>query len=735
MKRKINNNRRKHSKAASRKKRPKLSRKQELERTMMRDVLAYMRKHSQKAMSVKEVASGTGLWRQVGNPKIRALLDKLAKRGKIAYLDRGKYKFITEPRFITGEIQITRSGIGFLLQEENDIFIGPGKTGKAFNGDIVKIRLLSRRGREGRKEGQVIEIIQRKREDFVGVITEDIPGKFFFVADDTRIKTDFIVRQGKTLGAHSGQKVQVKLVDWEHSSPEVEVIRVLGEVGEHETEMHAILLQYGFDPKFPEAVEAEAEKIPEKIPAHEIKARRDMRAVPTFTIDPTDAKDFDDALSFQVLENGRFEVGIHIADVSYYVKPGTELDKEAFERGTSVYLVDRTVPMLPEKLSNKVCSLRPHEEKLTYSAIFEMDSKAKVHKYWIGRTIILSDHRFDYGEAQEVIDGEREGPFAEEMLKLHQLASVLRDQRMKKGSIRFETNEVKFELDENDKPVRIVPYEMKDSNHMIEDFMLLANRTVAAHIYHLKEKPPLHSVYRIHDQPDPEKLSNLGQFAGAFGYNVNFEKRGQTSAQLNKLLASVEGTPSQNMIETLAIRSMAKAVYSTKNVGHFGLGFKFYTHFTSPIRRYPDLMVHRLLNAYGNKEYKQDPNVMEAQCKHSSNREKTATEAERASIKYKQVEFLEERIGQEFNGIISGIIEAGFFVELEENLCEGFVPVRSLDDDYYRYQSDEYSFVGVDTGRVLRLGDPVVVEIAGTDLQRRTVDMKLIEKRAVTVPG
>ena len=689
-----------------------------------------MRSHKDQAFTAKQVAQSTGLWQGINNNKVRSLLDELADMGEVQYLDKGKYKYFSSHHYVTGRIEVTKSGVGFLLSEdpeEQDVFIAARSLGKALNGDLVKVKMLRRRRSEGRPEGEIEEILERSRTEFVGIVEESLPGTYFLLPDDPRVNTDFFILPKRMKGAKAGQKVLAKLVNWDRKSPEVEILNVLGEAGEHNTEMHAILLQYGFDPTFPVEVEKEAEKIPMEIPEKEIAKRRDMRDVLTFTIDPIDAKDFDDALSLKKLENGHWEVGVHIADVSHYVRPGTLLDKEAFRRATSVYLVDRTVPMLPEKLSNGVCSLRPNEDKLTYSAVFEMDDQAKIHNYWVGKTAIHSDKRFHYQEAQDVLEGTSDGPYKDELLTLDRLAKLLRGERMSTGSIEFVSTEVKFELDEHDKPVRVIKKESKDANKLIEDFMLLANRTVAAHLFNLEKNPPLPSVYRIHDRPNPEKLSNLQQFVGAFGYTANLEAQDVSSA-LNSLLATVEGKPEQNVIETLAIRTMAKAVYSTHNVGHFGLGFKFYTHFTSPIRRYPDLMVHRLVTKYHDKTYNENPVVLEEQCKHCSKQEKTATEAERASIKYKQVEFMEDKVGQTFQGVISGIIESGFFVELEESLAEGMVPVHSLQDDYYVFDQDTYSFTGKDTGNTIRMGDKIIVEVTGTDLMRKTIDMKFLEK-------
>ncbi len=703
---------------------------QQRDKSISQQIVAFFKANRDQAFTTKQVASQTGLWSRVGTQKIRSILVQLRDAGRVESLGQGRWRYLGQAPTLSGQIQVTRSGAGFLLREgdEDDIYINPSSIGKALNGDTVEVRLKGRSKRSGRPEGEVTDVLQRATTRIVGTVEEGLPGTFFLLPDDDRINVDFYIPKDTLKGAKHGDKVLTELVKWERRSPEVKVLEVLGAAGEHNTEMHAILLQYGFQTQFPPQVEAEAEAIPEAIPPAEYKKRRDMREVLTLTIDPEDAKDFDDALSFRELDQGRFEVGVHIADVSYYVKPGSELDKEAFERATSVYLVDRTVPMLPEKLSNQVCSLRPNEEKLTFSAIFIMDSEAKVENYWVGRTVTYSDKRFHYQEAQDVIDGKLEGPYQKELRQINDLAKKLRARRMSTGSIKFDSNEVKFVLDENDHPVKVIKKESLDTNQLIEDFMLLANRTVARYVYELFDSPPLPFIYRIHDKPDPEKLQNLQEFVSAFGYRADFEKVGGLSQNLNRLLKQATGQAEQNVIETIAIRSMAKAVYSSNNIGHFGLGFDYYTHFTSPIRRYPDLMVHRMVNAYQNKLYRENPTVLEEQAKHCSNRERTATEAERASIKYKQTEFLTDRIGQAFNGIISGIIEPGIFVELEDNLCEGFVPVHSIDADYYAYDEKSYSLVGKDTGEVLRLGDRVRVEVADTNLKTRKVDMKFIAK-------
>lgn len=701
-----------------------------LDKFLKHQLLDHMKKNRKQNFTAKQLSIELQLYNDVANSKIRSMLDRLTEEGKLDYMDKGRYQIAEKGgQMLVGKIQVTQSGFAFLLMEDDeDIFISPSNINKAMNGDTVKVRILeTRRKNSKRTAGEVVEVIARARTEFVGIV-ETVANTSFIVSDDPRMKMEFYVKPENLGEAQNGDKVLVNLLNWDRRSPEVEVTKVLGKPGENNTEMHAILYQYGFNPEFPREVEAEAEKIPTNFPAEEIAKRRDFREITTFTIDPIDAKDFDDALSFQILENGHYEVGVHIADVSYYVKPGSLIDKEAFLRGTSVYLVDRTVPMLPETLSNNLCSLRPNEDKFTYSAVFEMDDAGNVHKEWFGRTIIHSDYRFHYGEAEQVLKGEIEGPYKEELDILNKLAYKLRDKRFASGSIDFDTPEVKFQLDDEGKPLKVIKKERGDSNRLIEDFMLLANKKVAKFIGTMFDNPPLPFVYRIHDQPNIEKLGSLAEFVKAFGYSVNFEERGHTSERLNALIRSVEGKPEQNVIETIAIRSMAKAVYTIHNIGHYGLGFTYYSHFTSPIRRYPDLLVHRLIKKYLNKEYKEDPNLLEEQLKHSSARERTAAEAERASIKYKQVEFLEDKVGEEYDGVISGMIEAGFFVELDENLCEGMVPVWSMEDDHYVYEEKMYAMVGRNTGDILRLGDRVRVRITGTDLRKRNIDMAFVDK-------
>jgi len=587
---------------------------------------------------------------------------------------------------------------------------------------MVKVYLYAKcRGRQ--PEGEVVEILKKSNKNFVGVI--EISKNFaFMIANSRQMPYDVFIPLTKLKGAKNGDKVMVQITEWpeKYKNPFGEVINVLGKPGENETEMHAILAEFDLPYTFDKRVEEAANKISEKITEEDYKARRDFRDITTFTIDPADAKDFDDALSIQKLENGNWEVGVHIADVTHYVRLETIVEKEAFNRATSVYLVDRVVPMIPEKLSNTLCSLRPNEEKLCYSIVFELDENADILDQWIGRTVINSDKRFTYEDAQALIEG-GEGELKEEVLLLDDLAKKLRGRRFKNGAISFERVEVKFNIDDTGKPLGVYFKEQKDSNQLIEEFMLLANKRVAEFIGKVKKGQKAKTfVYRIHDKPDPEKLQRFSNFIHRFGYSINTTGHKNITTSINDLLDEVQGKKEQNVIETLAVRSMAKAVYSTKNIGHYGLSFSHYSHFTSPIRRYPDMMVHRMLTAYLNDEKSKNKDKYEDFCKHASNMEKKAAEAERASIKYKQVEFMKDHIGEDFDGIISGVTEWGFYVELNESKCEGLVHIRELDDDYYFFDEDNYAIIGRRNKKTYQLGDPVRISIMRADLEKKQLD-------------
>lgn len=659
--------------------------------------------------------------------------------GELQEVDTGRFRGIPEQLYIEGVIDITVSGAAYVMNEnfEDDIVIAPRNTGTAMNGDTVKVLLYAKRSSK-RQEGEVIEVIKRAKNEFAGTI--QINPKFaFLVPDSNKSNIDIFIPLSKLNGAKHGQKAVAKITEWlpETKNPTGEIIEVLGEAGDNNTEMNAILVEYGFPLRFPKEVEEEAEKIPFEIPASEIKKRRDMRNITTFTIDPVDAKDFDDALSVQEIEDNKWEIGIHIADVSHYLRQGMSMDEEAFERGTSVYLVDRVIPMLPEKLSNHVCSLRPNEDKLCYSAIFHIDADANVLDEWFGRTVIHSDKRFSYEEAQEIIEN-KEGILSKEILLLDTLAKKLRAGRFKKGAITFEKVEVKFRLDEKGNPTGVYTKENKDSNKLIEEFMLLANRKVAEfigkHNAGKKSKGSGHPskaptfVYRIHDSPVPEKLQNFSLFASKFGYQINTRTEKEVAHSLNQLMSDVRGKREQNVLEQLAIRTMAKAVYTTENIGHYGLAFDYYTHFTSPIRRYPDVLVHRLLDLYLHEGKSVDAKDYEEMCQHSTNMEIRASEAERASIKYKQVQYLQDKKGVVFDGLISGVTEWGFYVELTESKCEGLVRLRDIGNDFYELDEKNYCIIGHRSGKVFRLGDEVRVEIKNTDLVKKQIDFLLAEQ-------
>ena len=698
-----------------------------IEKSIRNSAVQFLRKYPNRSFNHKQIAAAIDIRGKISHEHLQSLLETLVENGKIQDMGRGKYKVKVFNKVVTGKLDVTRDGYGFLVPEEEgkqDIFISARNMHKAFHGDTVKVKITKFRGSGGRPEGEVLEIVDRGRTVFIGSI-EEIEGVQFFQPDDPKVGHEFML-QGDLKGATQSDKVLVEIDQWEHYVPLGHVVKVLGPAGEHNTEMHAILFQFGFETLFPAEVEAEAEKIPAAITAAEVKKRRDMRKVTTFTIDPVDAKDFDDALSFQDLENGRFEIGVHIADVSHYVKPGTKLDAEAEHRATSVYLVDRTVPMLPERLSNNLCSLRPNEDKLTYSAVFEIDETGKIHGEWFGKTVIHSDRRFTYGEAQEIIEA-GEGQFSRELTVMNNIAKLFQKDRFSKGSINFEEDEVKFELDDKGHPIRVFRKVRKDAHKMIEDWMLLANRRVSEYVYRMRKDTPLPSIYRVHDTPDQEKLMTLKNFVANLGYDLRLDDTKAVTESLNQLMSNVIGKPEQGMVQQIAVRTMAKAVYTTKNIGHYGLGFDYYSHFTSPIRRYPDLLFHRLLHQYQSGNLSGTAEPLESIAKHCSNQEKRATEAERASIKHKQVEFLEDKVGAEFEGVVNGVTKWGIYVELLENRCEGMVGLHDMEGDYYEVDQENYCVIGRSSGDVIRLGDKVMVEVKGTSTRNRTIDFILLE--------
>ena len=664
---------------------------------------------------------------------VKKFLFKMEAEDKLRRRSDGRWITAAKPTFFEGTVDHVNPKFAYIVVDSlpDDVWVKSKDLNFAMHGDTVNIQITSTAKGRQRAEGRVISIIKRFKNEFVGRL--EVSRKFGFVVLDNRnIFFDVLVYPQKFKNAIHNDKVLVKVDKWpnnENKSPLGRITHVLGQAGENNTEIHSIMAEYGLPFEFSKKVEAAAALIPLAISKEEINKRRDFRKEVTFTIDPHDAKDFDDALSVKKLKNGHFQVGIHIADVSHYVKPDSLLEKEAFERATSVYLVDRTIPMLPENLSNGLCSLRPKEEKLTFSAVFEINSQGKVFDKWFGKTVIYSDRRFAYEDAQKIIEG-NVGDYQEEILLLNDLARKIRDKRFANGAVNFESVEVKFKLDEKGKPLEVIPKERKEAHKMIEEFMLLANREVANFIFDKGKKKQqeggLPFVFRVHNDPDPEKFDDFSKFASRFGYQ--FPTQGGISKNLNKLFADIQGKPEQNVLESIAIRSMAKARYTTDPMGHFGLSFEHYTHFTSPIRRYPDLMVHRLLWDYLEGKNRQEKELIEQKCIHSSEREKRAAEAERASIKFKQVEFMSEMLGETFEGIVSGITEWGLFVEISTTKCEGMIRIADIEYDRFQYDEKQFRIVGRRTGEIVSLGDQINVQVLKTDINRRTIDLLWVKK-------
>lgn len=686
-------------------------------------------KNGNKPLNYKQVAAKLNVVDPESKKSILSILKNDTLDGVFIEKEKGKYQLKEIKTFLTGIIDLANDGSAYLVpddESENDIYIAPRKLRRALNGDHVKIYVYARK-KGKRKEGEVVEILKRAKFEFTGIVKVS-PHYAFFITDDRKMLYDIFIPLEDLNGAQNGVKAVARIVDWpEGAKNPVGIIKsILGKEGENDTEMNAILAEYGFPLNFPPDVEDESNSIPDTISAEEIKKRRDFRDTTTFTIDPFDAKDFDDAISFKKLENGNYEIGVHIADVSHYVQPESHLDKEAYERGTSVYLVDRVIPMLPERLSNNLCSLRPLEDKLSFSAVFELNDEAQILNEWYGRTVINSNRRFTYEEAQEIIEN-GQGEYSEEILTLNKIAYVLREKRFKQGAINFESPEVKFKLDENGKPIGVYVKERKDAHKLIEDFMLLANKKVAEYISKKgKGKHKLTFVYRAHDSPNMETLNTFTQFASRFGYKISTKSDRDISRSLNKLMTDVEGKKEQNVLTQLAIRSMAKAIYTTKSSGHYGLAFDFYTHFTSPIRRYPDVMVHRLLQHYLHHGDNANAEHYEKMAIHSSQMEKKAADAERASIKYKQAEYLQENIGQTYKGIVSGVTEWGMYVEIEENKCEGMIRLRDISDDFYTLDEKNYCIIGQRKKKVYQLGDEVEIKVKRVDLSKRQIDFTLV---------
>jgi ribonuclease R/exosome complex exonuclease DIS3/RRP44 len=726
---------------SKKKKRARSQRKNEI----TKGIFTILEAEPKKSFNYKQIASKLGITDTKDRNDLIQRLGQLKAKERIVEHERGRYKMRPSNKLVLlGRLDLASNGNGYIIVEDvdEDIFVPNHRLNRALHGDTVEVSLRNKRNGR-RAEGEVSKVVERKKKAYVGIVQKH--KTFVFVRPtDPKMYTDVFVPLDRSKKAEDGTKVVVELGDWpeDADSPYGTITEILGMPGEHNTEIHSILAEYGLPYEFPYEVEQFANTLDTSIKKEEIAKRRDMRDILTFTIDPKDAKDFDDALSFRKMENGNFEIGIHIADVSHYVVPGSILDEEAFNRATSVYLVDRVVPMLPEVLSNNACSLRPNEEKYTFSAIFEIDENAQLKNQWFGKTVILSDERFAYEEAQHIIETKsneipkevsirKEGytvsdQIKEAVLNLDELAKIMRERRMDSGAISFDKIEVKFNLNEKNSPESVFFKESKDANKLIEEFMLLANRKVAEFIGKKKPKKPF--VYRVHDEPDVEKLMALNGVISRFGHKVDLKDRKAINGSLNRLLEDVKGKKEQNLVDTLAIRSMSKAVYTTDNIGHYGLAFDYYTHFTSPIRRYPDVIVHRLLQTYLDGNTSQKEEIIEEQCKHSSNMEVLASSAERDSIKYMQIKFMQDHSDKEFVGVISGVTEWGIYVEIIENKCEGMVRIRDIKDDYYIFDESQYAIVGERFKKTYQLGDEVIVMVKNTDLVKRHLDFTLLGK-------